>query len=171
MGGFQKFLSRDPIFGGLVDAPEIAEHQKALAQAAADYQAMRPEYAQARLNALEGTLGAYRGAENLLASRYGAGVLPQPGTENPFSPRSQVIGQRNVNIRGPDAGSIGGGMATGAGTGAIAGSTFGPYGAAIGAAGGALYGLGAGLMDTGVEMKPVDYGAFAPYRPNRPRRA
>ena len=161
--GFMKFLSRAPIIGGLFDSPEVQEHQQALAEAAQAYSAYRPEAAQTRLNALRNTLGAYKGAENLLANWYGPGVLPQPIIQNPMSPRAQQIGASYPYTTGPTAGGVAGSTVTGAGQGALAGSAFGPYGAAAGGAGGAVLGFMGGMMDKNVQARPVDYGPYKPY--------
>jgi len=166
--GFMKFLSRTPIIGGLFDSPEVQEHQQALAEAAQAYSAYRPEAAQGRLNALRNTLGAYKGAENLLASWYGPGVLPRPIIENPLSPRAMQIGASYPQTTGGGWESVAGGATSGAVTAAPFAASAGPYAPLVVAGGAVLGGIG-GAFDKSVAARPVDYGPYKPYVTGRSR--
>lgn len=77
------------IFGGNSGPTDQANKAKLnqMQAAAQNYQAYRPEAAQARMNALSNRMQAYQGANNALASMYGAqnAQAPNQALRNPMS--------------------------------------------------------------------------------------
>jgi hypothetical protein len=150
-------LNKIPLIGSFFDSPEQADLQNSMQQASGTYSALRPQMAQAVQNAKANQLGAYRGMENLLAQKYGAGVLPQTGNTDPMGPNMMSTGQVIVppaERQGSVGGDVGAGALHGAVVGGAGGAMVGGYGAPIGAAVG---GVAGGLLGA------ANYYSKSPY--------
>lgn len=132
MMGMDFGMYKIPLIGRFFTNPNEVHKQTQMSKAGQAYSAMRPEMAQARMNALNSQLSAYQGANDILAAMnggksQGSGAI----SYQPLSPTSFMQGSSKV----PPA------------TGAAGQGILGPEGL-----GGGLPGMGGGLPGMGGGM-------------------
>jgi hypothetical protein len=160
-----------PILGNFFNNSESTDLQNAMNQASASYSALRPQYAQAYQNAKMNSLGALSGEQALLAHRYGRGVLPHPGTQDPMGSNmlstgtTQVTpGEGNDVLAGIGSGAMLGGV-YGAGAGTMVEPGYGTaIGGAVGAVGGGLLGGINAATSNRADKSRLNIPAFRTYR-------
>jgi hypothetical protein len=112
-------LNKIPILGALLPNPTEQFKKDQLELATQAYGAMRPEMAQARMNALSNLSTAYQPMNNAMATMYGAGnsFNPDQMLQSPMGPSMMAQGQSEANMRGEMAGGGPlGGLMGGSGT-------------------------------------------------------
>lgn len=136
--------SRLPFVGGLFPNPDEKAMRQAMADAAASYQAARPQSAAAWNAALGNMMGAYSPAQSALAQMYGGTQAPPPAGPPPGQPMAQaqsMLPSQPPKPQGASAigGLFGGGPVASMG-GMLRGATGGLFGGAPGAGAGAALG-------------------------------
>ena len=140
MMGMDMGMWKMPLIGRFFTNPNEVHKQTQFSKAGQSYSALRPEMAQARMNALSNQMSAYQGANDVLAAMnggrsYGSGqILQQPIGPTMYSQGASKItpstGAAQQGILGP--GGIGGNMGPlamfGGGGGMGMGGLGGPFG-------------------------------------------
>jgi hypothetical protein len=146
MGAITSALSSLPIIGSLFPNSDQEELRNRMLGAAQSYSAMRPAEAEARHQATQNQMGAYRGVQGVLSQMNGGRGGPdmQALSRNPVTPAMTGVGAVGVEDRSASASDAARGALNGAGAGAAVGAPFGGVGAGIGGGVGAVAGaLGA----------------------------
>ena len=119
MLGLDMGLYNMPLIGGMFQNPMEQHQHEQMSKAAEAYTAYRPEYAQARMNALANQMSTMQGAQNAMNRVYGsAGDVPtMQALRNPMGPSmmqqgaampSQNPNQMPFGLAGGGGGKLGG---------------------------------------------------------------